>query len=82
MERAKFRTRREETAAPLNRVQNQRLKNNDMNSKTSTLKVKTKIRAGGVYLNHNATLVRCLKVKTNVKAGGIWQNHNETLVRG
>lgn len=52
-----------------------------MNSTTSTLKVKTNIKAGGLRTNHNETLVRGLKVKTSVKAGGAWYNHNETLVR-
>ncbi|HEV8715554.1 MAG TPA: hypothetical protein VGX03_22350 [Candidatus Binatia bacterium] len=50
------------------------------------MKVKTNLKAGGIYINHNETLVRNipqargLKVKTNLKAGGISQNHNETLV--
>lgn len=37
------------------------------------LKVKTQIKAGGYYMNHNETLVKAapkgLKVKTNLKAG-------------
>jgi hypothetical protein len=51
------------------------------------MQVKTRIKAGGVTLNHNETLVRAprqaqgLKVKTRIKAGGINLNHNETLVR-
>ena len=49
---------------------------------TSTLKVKTNIKAGGIRVNHNETLVRGLKVKTSVKAGGLRTNHNETLMRG
>ena len=53
-----------------------------MNANTSTLKVKTNIKAGGLATNHNETLVRGLKVKTSVKAGGLAANHNETLVRG
>ncbi len=52
-----------------------------MNANTSTLKVKTNLKAGGILRNHNETLVRGLKVKTNIKAGGIRGNHNETLVR-
>jgi hypothetical protein len=51
------------------------------------MRVKTHVRAGGVWLNHNETLVRdtgkvkVLKVKTHVRAGGSkLQNHNETLV--
>jgi hypothetical protein len=51
------------------------------------MKTKTHVKAGGVPLNHNETLVRdqgktpSLKVKTHVKAGGVPLNHNETLVR-
>lgn len=51
------------------------------------MQVKTKVKAGGIRLNHNQTLVRDrvprlpLKVKTHVKAGGIMINHNQTLVR-
>lgn len=50
------------------------------------MKVKTHLKAGGLAMNHNETLVRAprptqsLKVKTHVKAGGIALNHNETLV--
>ena len=48
------------------------------------MKVKTHLKAGGLSLNHNETLVRDrakgLKVKTNLKAGGLSMNHNETLV--
>ena len=33
------------------------------------MKVKTNVKAGGVFDNHNQTLTRGLKVKTNVKAG-------------
>jgi hypothetical protein len=35
------------------------------------LRVKTNVKAGGVGMNHNQTLVRSLKVKTNLKADGI-----------
>ena len=51
------------------------------------MQVKTRVKAGGLSLNHNETLVRApsqapgLKVKTRVKAGGLNANHNETLVR-
>src|SRR5262245_6203518 len=53
------------------------------------MKTKTHVKAGGVMLNHNETLVRDstkgqgLKVKTRVRAGqpGENINHNETLVR-
>ena len=53
----------------------------------SLMQVKTHIKAGGLSLNHNETLVRApsqaqnLKVKTRLKAGGLSLNHNETLVR-
>jgi hypothetical protein len=51
------------------------------------MQVKTRVKAGGIALNHNETLVRAqrpatgLKVKTRIKAGGLALNHNETLVR-
>jgi hypothetical protein len=51
------------------------------------MKTKTRIKAGGIAVNHSETLVRAssqatgLKVKTHVKAEGIFMNHNETLVR-
>jgi hypothetical protein len=52
------------------------------------MQVKTHVKAGGLNLNHNETLVRAkgqttgLTVKTRVKAGGLnTHNHNETLVR-
>jgi hypothetical protein len=51
----------------------------------SITQVKTRIKAGGVMLNHNETLVRAqqpatsLQVKTRLKAGGLSINHNETL---
>jgi hypothetical protein len=61
------------------------------------MQVKTKVKAGGMPMNHNQTLVcdrnrataatrpraqrQPLKVKTQVKAGGIGINHNQTLVR-
>jgi hypothetical protein len=51
------------------------------------MKTKTRIRAGGIHLNHNETLVRDvpkatgLRVKTKVKAGLLSSNHNETLLR-
>ena len=51
------------------------------------MKTKLRVRAGGIYLNHNETLARDpargqgLKVKTRVKSGALSINHNETLVR-
>jgi hypothetical protein len=47
------------------------------------MKTKTRVRAGGVAVNHNETLVRDvpkakgLRVKTKLKAGGVMLNHNE-----
>jgi hypothetical protein len=52
------------------------------------MKTKTHVKAGGINLNRNETLVRGsakskgLTVKTRVKAGKIAANHNETLVVG
>jgi hypothetical protein len=51
------------------------------------MKTKTRVKAGGMAMNHNETLVQAtgqtkgLKVKTRVKAGQLSANHNETLVR-
>lgn len=33
------------------------------------MKIKTKVKAGGLTTSHNQTVARGLKVKTNVKAG-------------
>jgi hypothetical protein len=50
------------------------------------MKIKTRVRAGGLSANHNQTLVcnapmtKGLRVKSHVKAGGLSSNHNETLV--
>ena len=40
-------------------------------TRTTGLKIKTNIKAGGLTSNHNQTRARGLKVKTSVKAGGI-----------
>ena len=59
------------------------------NSKTNStkpngLKIKSNVKAGGLFANHNQTVARGLKVKSNVKAGGDYvpDNHNQTVVRG
>jgi hypothetical protein len=56
-------------------------------AKGQGLRVKTKVKAGGLNLqNHNETMVRDsaknkgLTVKTHVRAGLAGNNHNETLV--
>jgi hypothetical protein len=53
----------------------------DFRERSRAMKVQTQIKAGGIGLNHNQTLVRSLKAQTQVKAGGIGLNHNQTLVR-
>jgi hypothetical protein len=45
------------------------------------LKVKSRVKAGGVQVQHNQTVVGGLKVKSRVKAGGIQVQHNQTMVR-
>jgi type VI protein secretion system component Hcp len=35
------------------------------------VKIKTNVKAGGITMQHNQTVVRGLKVKTNVKAGKV-----------
>jgi hypothetical protein len=48
------------------------IKSNSNPAAISTgLRVKTHVKAGGITMNHNQTLVRGLKVKTDVKAGGV-----------
>lgn len=48
------------------------------------MKIKTNLKAGGVYTNHNQTPAgrtnTGLKVKTQVKAGGLFGNHSQTLI--
>ena len=39
-------------------MQNNKIENHAMNTKTSTLKVKTNLKAGKLALNRNETLVR------------------------
>jgi hypothetical protein len=49
------------------------------------MKIKSNVKAGGQYVNHNETMIsnkksKSLTIKTGVKAGGISWNHNETMV--
>ena len=52
------------------------------------MKIKTNVKAGGMKIQHNQTLVAGtshsagLKVRTNVKAGGAHINHNQNRTRG
>ena len=55
------------------------------------MKIKTNVKAGGVPLNHNQTVVRSLNVKSGIKAGSPTLplpppeasiNHNQTVARG
>lgn len=43
------------------------------------MKTKTKIRAGALVANHNAT--KAVKVKSKVRAGALVANHNATKAR-
>lgn len=44
-------------------------------SKPSTLRIRTSVRAGGIWENHN----KALRIRTSVRAGGNWSNHNKVL---
>jgi hypothetical protein len=58
-------------------VQRQIRKEND------NMKIKTNVKAGGGWSNHNQTVSRGLKIRTNVKAGGLPDmNHNQSVARG
>ena len=46
---------------------------------TKSLRIKTKVRAGGASLNHSSTKGR-LKVRTKIRAGETVENHNATRV--
>ena len=50
------------------------------NQTVKGLRVKSNIKAGGLYVNHNQVVKR-IRVKSNVKAGGLFLNHNQTLAR-
>lgn len=45
------------------------------------MKIKSNVKAGGMKVNHNQTVVKNngLRIKSNVKAGGITLNHNQTV---
>jgi hypothetical protein len=46
------------------------------------MKIKTKVKAGGIELNHNQSAAKAgMPVKTRVKAGGLSLNHNQMRVR-
>ena len=46
------------------------------------MKIKSKIKAGGMQLQHNQTVSRGLRVRSNVKAGGLFTNHSQTIRKG
>jgi hypothetical protein len=46
------------------------------------MKIKTKVKAGGIDLNHNQRKAKAgMTVKTKVKAGCLSANYNQTRVR-
>ena len=51
---------------------------NQRSLRSPGLRVKSGLKAGGIFLNHNA---RSLRIKTGVKAGGIPDNHNARSLR-
>ena len=57
-------------------MRNQGLKRNGQ----SGLPIKSGVKAGGLWINHNRTTMG-LRVKAGVKAGGLWANHNRTMSR-
>jgi hypothetical protein len=46
----------------------------------SGMRVKSKVKAGGVNLQHNQTIARGLRVKSKVRAGALDPNHNQTII--
>jgi hypothetical protein len=45
------------------------------------LRVKSKVKGGGLHVNHHQVVVPGLRVKSKVKAGGVHLNHSQTVVR-
>ena len=46
------------------------------------MQIKSKVKAGGMSLNHNEPAVRAgLRVRTRVRAGDVNLDHNERLLR-
>ena len=43
------------------------------------MKIKTHVKADGIALNHNQTVVRAIKVRSGVKAGSLSPNHNQIV---
>ena len=44
-----------------------------MKTVNKTLRVRTGVKSGGLWPNHNQSL----RVRTGVRAGGLWPNHNQ-----
>ena len=44
------------------------------------MRVKTKVKAGGIRWNHNQT-VKGLRLRSSVRTGGPTLNHNQTVTR-
>jgi hypothetical protein len=56
----------------------------DFRERSRAMKVQTNVKAGGIWPNHNQTLVRRTAIETTQsddKGDGISTNHNQTLVR-
>jgi len=50
--------------------------------RSTDMKIKSNVKAGGMGTQHNQTMTRGLKVKTSVKAGGQGAQRNQTVTRG
>jgi len=54
----------------------------NVSTSSTSLKIKSGVKAGGLKPNHNQSQVKPrLTIKSGVKAGGLKQNHNQTQVR-